>query len=361
MTASSLFSLVFLLLIISLFSAALASTHGLNDQSLIQQVVSSDGHDHDILMSAYHQFSSFKKEYNKTYLTQEEDDYRFGVFMSNLLQARRNQNLDPTAIHGVTKFSDLTPSEFCRKYLRLDGQIQLPKHLKTLPILPTDNLPTAFDWRDDDAVTGVKDQGSCGACWAFASIATVETAHFLANDKLVDMSEQQLIDCSHECTDDKVVCNRGCKGGKHILAYSYMLKVGGVEAAKDYPYTGIDTDSCKFDENKIVASIYDFNNIVADEDQYAANLVEYGTVAVRINGSMMQTYTGGIACPPCSDNFNHEVTLVGYGSDRHWIIKNSWGTDFGENGYYMLCKGKLTCGKNPEAIIPFANMTKATY
>ncbi|KAL5845203.1 hypothetical protein ACOSQ4_011161 [Xanthoceras sorbifolium] len=267
--------------------------------------------------------------------------------MSNLLQARRNQILDPTAIHGVTKFSDLTSSEFRSKYLRLNGQIQLSKHLKTDPILPTDNLPTTFDWRDDGAVTGVKDQGSCGACWAFISIATLETAHFLANDKLVDMSEQQLIDCSDECNSDQSVCNRGCTSGNHILAYSYMLKVGGVEATKDYPYTGIDTGSCKFDKNKIVASIYNFNDIVADEDQYAANLVEYGTVAVHINGAMMQTYTGGIACPTCSDNFTHGMTLVGYGSDRRWIIKNSWGTHFGENGYYRLCKGNLPVARIP--------------
>ncbi|KAH7567197.1 hypothetical protein JRO89_XS07G0030500 [Xanthoceras sorbifolium] len=353
MVASSLFSLLFLLLIISLFSTALTSMHGLNDHSLIQQVVSYDGHD-DLLTSAYHQFSAFKEKYNKTYLTQEEDDYRFGVFMSNLRQARRNQILDPTAIHGVTKFSDLTPSEFRSQYLRFDGQTQLPKHLKTAPILPTNNLPPTFDWRDDGAVTGVKFQGyECNACWAFISIATLETAHFVANGQLVDMSEQQLLDCSDECTYDKRICNRGCQGGNHVLAYRYMLNVGGVEATKDYPYTGID-GSCKFDKNKIVASIYEFNDIIADEDQYAANLVEYGTIAVEVNGDALQTYTGGILCPPCVDTYNHGVTLVGYGSDRHWIIKNSFGTNFGENGYYRLCKGRLTCGKNPVAAFPLS-------
>ncbi|KAH7567198.1 hypothetical protein JRO89_XS07G0030600 [Xanthoceras sorbifolium] len=245
--------------------------HGLNDHSSIQQVVSSNGHDDLLLMSAYNQFSAFKEKYNKTYLTQEEDDYRFGVFMSNLHQARRNQILDPTVIHGVTKFSDLMPSS-------------------------------------TSALT---------------------------------------------CTDDKRICNLGCKGGNYVLAHRYMLKVGGVEATKDYPYTGID-GSCKFDKNKIVPSIYEFNNIVADEDQFAANLVEYGTVAVGINGDMLQTYTGGIACPPCSGTLNHALTLVGYGSDRHWIIKNSFGTNFGENGYYRLCKGRLTCGENPVAAFPLS-------
>ncbi|KAL5845211.1 hypothetical protein ACOSQ4_011169 [Xanthoceras sorbifolium] len=167
------------------------------------------------------------------------------------------------------------------------------------------------------------------------------------------MSEHQLLDCSDECTDDKRICNLGCNGGNHVLAYRYMLKVGGIQATKDYPYTGIN-GSCKFNNNKIVASIYEFNDIAANEDQYAANLVEYGTVAVTFNGDMLQTYTGGIACPPCSGALNHEVTLVGYGCDRYWICKNSFGTNFGENGYYRLCKGRLTCDENPVATFPFS-------
>ncbi|KAL5845186.1 hypothetical protein ACOSQ4_011144 [Xanthoceras sorbifolium] len=115
-----------------------------------------------------------------------------------------------------------------------------------------------------------------------------------------------------QCTHYRGVCNRGCTGGHYILAYTHMLKVGGVEASKDYPYTGIGNASYKFDGNKIIASIYSFQNIVADEDQYVANLVKYGTVAVAVNGDMLSSFMGGIVCAPCANTFNHAVTLVGY-------------------------------------------------
>ncbi|KAI9200030.1 hypothetical protein LWI28_001709 [Acer negundo] len=137
-----------------------------SSSSSLQQVVSSDGHD-DLLTWAEHQFSEFKKKYGKTYPTEEEDDYRFGVFMSNLRQARRNQIMDPTAVHGVTKFSDLTPSEFRCRYLGSGSQIQLPKDISKAPdLLPTD-----------------------------------------------DLSEQKPIDSSTDtCCKDRQVCNHGCQG-----------------------------------------------------------------------------------------------------------------------------------------------------
>ncbi|KAK2660636.1 hypothetical protein Ddye_007169 [Dipteronia dyeriana] len=340
--------------LLSLISNAFTSMHGLNhDPLIIEQVVSSNDHDDLLMMTAEHQFSAFKKEYGKTYPTQEEDDYRFGVFISNLRLARRNQIRDPTAIHGVTKFSDLTSSEFRNQYLLLDQNIQLPKNLKTAEILPTDSLPETYDWRDHDAVTPVKDQGSCSSCWAFTAIATLETAHFMANDKLVELSEQQLVDCSHEC--EKGLCNKGCTGGNYEIAYVHMKIVGGIEKATDYRYTGKD-DSCKFDEKKIEASLGDAQLIKSDEDQFAANLVAYTTIAVLLNGEMMKTYQGEVSCPDdCPDNLNHAVTLVGYGSDRHWIIKNSWGKDYGEDGYYRICRGKLTCSKDPSAVVVFAD------
>ncbi|KAK0575520.1 hypothetical protein LWI29_002090 [Acer saccharum] len=194
---SSFFSLFVLL---SLISTAFTSMHGLNhDPLIIQQVVSSNDHDDLLMMTAdQHQFSAFKKEYGKIYPTQEEDDYRIGVFISNLRQARRNQIEDPTAIHGVTKFSDLTSSEFRNQYLLLDQNIQLPKNLKKAPILPTEDLPETYDWREYDAVTEVKDQGECGCCWAFADTATLETAHYMSKSNLVELIEQQLVDCSDE-------------------------------------------------------------------------------------------------------------------------------------------------------------------
>ena len=145
------------LLLLSLLSSALASAAVPNDvDPLIQQVVSES--DDDQLLHAERHFSSFKATFGKAYATQEEHDYRFGVFKANLRSAKRHQALDPTAVHGVTKFSDLTPKEFRRNFLGLKRRLRLPADANKAPILPTGDLPADFDWRDKGAVTPVKDQ-----------------------------------------------------------------------------------------------------------------------------------------------------------------------------------------------------------
>ncbi|KAI9200702.1 hypothetical protein LWI28_011868 [Acer negundo] len=178
--------------------------HGLNhDPLIIQQVVSSKDHDDLLMMTAEHQLSAFKKEY-----------------------------------------------EFRNQYLLLDQNIQLPKNLKTAPILPTEDLPETYDWREYDAVTEVKDQGECGCCWAFAAIATLETAHFMSKSNLVELSEQQLVDCS-----DDGEC--GCCWAFAAIA---TLETGHFMS-----------------KNAVIEP---------DEDQFAANLVNYSTIAVQINEAM---------------------------------------------------------------------------
>ncbi|KAH7567199.1 hypothetical protein ACOSP7_011022 [Xanthoceras sorbifolium] len=357
------FSLPFLFLFsLLLLSSALVSTVTSSDldddEPLIRQVVSSDddGDGNDHLLNADHHFSVFKSKFAKTYATQEEHDYRFGVFKANLRRAKRHQVLDPSAVHGVTKFSDLTPSEFRRQFLGLNRRIRLPSDAHKAPILPTNDLPADFDWRDHGAVTGVKDQGSCGSCWSFSATGALEGAHFLATGELASLSEQQLVDCDHECDpEEHGACDSGCSGGLMTTAFEYTLKVGGLEREKDYPYTGTDRGACKFDRTKVVASVSNFSVVAIDEDQIAANLVKNGPLAVGINAVFMQTYIKGVSCPYiCGKHLDHGVLLVGYGSagyapirfkeKPYWIIKNSWGESWGENGYYKICKGHNICG-----------------
>ncbi|KAL1112232.1 hypothetical protein V6Z11_D02G114400 [Gossypium hirsutum] len=351
------FSLLFLLLS-SVVASAVVSDVNSDGDPLIHQVVSDGGVEEDSddhLLNAEHHFTLFKSKYGKTYASQEEHDYRLGVFKANLRRAKRHQLLDPSAVHGVTKFSDLTPSEFRRQYLGLKP-LKLPADAQKAPILPTDNLPDDFDWRDHGAVTGVKDQGSCGSCWSFSATGALEGAHYLATGELVSLSEQQLVDCDHECDPQQYgACDSGCNGGLMTSAFEYTLKVGGLEREKDYPYTGNDRGPCKFDKTKIAASVSNFSVISVDEDQIAANLVKHGPLAVGINAVFMQTYMGGVSCPYiCFRTLDHGVLLVGYGAAGYspirfkdkpfWIIKNSWGANWGEDGYYKICRGRNVCG-----------------
>ncbi|XP_028765663.1 probable cysteine protease RD19B [Neltuma alba] len=344
--------IVFSFLLVSTISSETEDLAAVSDaEPLIRQVV--DGG--DLRLGAERHFSLFKDRFGRSYSSKEEHDYRFKVFKANLRRAERHQKLDPSAVHGVTQFSDLTPSEFRKKFLGLRG-LRLPADAHKAPILPTDDLPSDFDWRDHGAVTPVKNQGSCGSCWSFSTTGALEGAHFLSTGQLVSLSEQQLVDCDHECDPEEPgSCDSGCNGGLMNNAFEYILKAGGVMREDDYPYIGTDRGACKFDETKIAASVANFSVVSLDEDQIAANLVKNGPLAVAINAVYMQTYVGGVSCPYiCSKRLDHGVLLVGFGSagyarsrlkeKPYWIIKNSWGEDWGENGYYKICRGRNICG-----------------
>ncbi|XP_057812880.2 probable cysteine protease RD19D [Cryptomeria japonica] len=304
-------------------------------------------------------FDKFISEHGKGYDGVEEYGMRLRIFEKNLMKAMKNQVLDPTAVHGITPFSDLTEEEFESRYT---GLLNVPHNfMNDSPapeILPVDDLPANFDWRDKGAVSQVKIQGTCGSCWAFSTTGVIEGANFLATGKLLSLSEQQLIDCDHKCDPhNKEACDNGCNGGLMTNAYNYLIEAGGIEEEKTYPYSGAPGE-CKFRPEMVAVQVQNFTNVPLDENQIAANLVKHGPLAVGLNAAFMQTYIGGVSCPLiCSKRFvNHGVLLVGYGERGftplrlgyrpYWIIKNSWGKRWGEHGYYKLCRGYGECGMN---------------
>eukprot|EP00938_MAST-03A_sp_MAST-3A-sp1_P004566 g4566.t1 len=289
-------------------------------------------------------FNKFKADHGKTYESTIEEAHRYGVFKANLGMIDQLNSLEQgTATYGVTKFADLTADEFKEQYLGLSGS--LPEDAPVARDIEVTDVDS-IDWVEKGAVTPVKNQGQCGSCWAFSTTGNIEGVTFLKTGNLVSLSEQELVDC------DKNYGDMGCQGGLPSNAYKFVLAEGGIDTESSYSYSGTG-GTCKESSGKVGATISNWTAISTDETQIASQLVQRGPLSIGINAAMMQLYMGGVANPLdilCNKkNLDHGVLIVGYGTDSgkdYWKIKNSWGSGWGEKGYYRIIRGKGKCGLN---------------
>ena len=273
---------------------------------------------------------------------------RLGIYLTNSRLVQEH-NAKGTFKVALNKFAAMTPSEY-KALLGFKPEIKQNKAVKS-------NFKNAgsLDWRDKGAVNDVKDQGQCGSCWAFSTIAGAEGANFLSSGKLESYSESNLVDCVDTCF--------GCNGGLMTSAFDYVIaKQGGkFNLESDYPYKAVQ-QSCKFDASKGVGSVSKYLAIaLGDEDDLAAKCAQYGPVCVAIDASQwsFQLYSGGIYDEPsCSPyNLDHGVCAVGYGSEGgqdYWIVRNSWGAAWGEAGYIRMIWKDNQCGIATMACVPIA-------
>ena len=304
-------------------------------------------------------FEAFKTKFGKSYATPAEHAFRFGVFRENLAVATA-RNADGEARHGVTKFSDLAREEFKAMYLGYKAKADAFGDAVEEAALPklTANASTSIDWRTKSpkVLTPVKDQGQCGSCWAFSATEQIETDAALATGKLITLSPQQITSC------DKT--DLGCNGGNTETAYAYVKKAGGLEPASDYPYRSGTTGSsgtCAAEKAEEAVSITGYTSVSKSRwsEGKMVSQIQKSPISVCVDAEKWQTYTSGILGRSCGSQIDHCVQAVGLQSKgdadgkskSYWIVRNSWNTDWGEDGYIYVQEGINACGIAKDATI----------
>lgn len=263
-------------------------------------------------------FNNFVETYNRTYSTPEERDLRLQIFRENLRIINLLQESEQgTGQYGVNMFADVSPKEFRERYLGLRPDLQSENEIPLRKAeIPDIDLPPSFDWRKKGAVTPVKDQGSCGSCWAFSVTGNVEGQYAIKHGQLLSLSEQELVDC-----DD---LDEGCSGGLPDNAYRAIEKLGGLELETDYPYEA-ENEKCHFKKNLAKVQLASAVNVTSDETQMAQWLVQNGPISIGINANAMQFYMGGVSHPfkfLCNPkNLDHGVLIVGYGTSSTYLVE----------------------------------------
>ena len=285
--------------------------------------------------STVSQFDQWKATHGISYSSQFENAYRERIFLQNLAEIEaHNARKDQTYTMGINQFTAMTQEEFEEAYLGLIA----PESNQNVEINQEYTVAGDIDWNSQGYVTPVKNQGQCGSCWAFSTTGGLEWLS-KSQGNLQSFSEQQLVDCSSSYG------NQGCNGGLMTSAFKYVRDKGIVHE-DEYPYKAV-KQACKQDSGPYKIGGYkeirDCNTL--------SSTISNRAISVAVDATNWSRYGGGVFSN-CATRLNHGVTLIGVNSGN-WVIKNSWGTTWGEKGTIRLASGN-TCGVCNMASYPTA-------
>ena len=305
---------------------------------------------HSVIEADQQEFQKFVSEFGKSY-SDSVYSTRFQAFRDNSVFIKKFNSEQNSVVLGINKFADMTFAEFKSIYLR-------PKTLAPKPeaqeseLENFEALPSTVDWRTQNVLTPVKDQGHCGSCWAFSSTGAMEAAWAIKNSVVVSLSEQQLVACSG------AYGNYGCDGGYAVAGFQYVIGNKGINTEANYPYLAVDS-KC----NTTLANVHEVTISKAGSVQaYNYMALQASVVSQPVSTGveaniMWQLYQSGTLTSNCGVDINHDVLAVGYnteGTIPYWIVKNSWGTDWGISGFIQIgmSAGSGVCGINMDAYYP---------
>jgi len=304
----------------------------------------------------FQDFQAWQQVQGKRYNTKTEGAKRFRIFQDNDVRIQAMRLNNPKETFALNRFADLTKAEFVGKYNGFRANIsEVRAKGEVAARLPVDAAPTSADWRNTSGIVApIQDQGQCGSCWAFSATANLESR--IAIDKKTTvrkLAEQSLVDCEKGCGKYRNFngCDDGCNAGLMPNAWVWA-KTKGMPDESSYPYTASDGDCQSF---TAVSKPTGWEFIAIDEVQIAAYVATKSPVSIAVDASNWQFYNGGIMSgtdicatqDPSNPNLDHGVVIVGYGTESgtdFWIVRNSWATSWGEDGYVRFVRGSDYCG-----------------
>lgn len=305
------------------------------------------------------EFTNFQERFNKRYSNIQELETRFAIFRNNFINIlEHNSDLSQNFTMGINQFTDLTPEEFKAQYI---GGLKTEVGSYGCKSFSSgaSGAPSSIDWRSKGAVTSVKDQGQCGSCWTFSATGAVEGAWAISTGKLIDLSEQELVDCATGVSYG----SHGCSGGQMEGAFKFIIENGQCSNSA-YPYTsGVSKIGGSCQKCSAVAHITSCSDVKPNDQISLKAAVAMQPVAVAISADtrLFQSYTSGvITSSSCYTSLDHGVLIVGYGTENgqdYWLVKNSWGPSWGEQGYVKIARSSSSndpgvCGISMDPSFP---------
>ncbi|EER02722.1 cathepsin L, putative [Perkinsus marinus ATCC 50983] len=285
-------------------------------------------------------FMGFQHKFGKNYESKEEEVKRNAIFQANLHHIEHVNAKNLSYKLGVNEHADLTHEEFAALKL---GTLEMSTRRDDKFVVEADTtqLPTSVDWRNKSVLSPVKNQGSCGSCWAFSAAGALEAQYAIATGKLRPLSVQELVDCSSSYG------NKGCLGGLMTNAYKY-IKSAGLDQESTYPYKGWNKHCFRSSEKKadgIPAGEVTGSHMLAQTEQSLMKALAAAPVSLAMyaRDRNFRFYRSGVySSTTCNGEIDHGVVAVGYGADKgsdYFILKNSWGSSWGIGGYFYLKRG----------------------